>query len=128
MGGAFRTIVDYGPKTSRDWTTIQQEGAYEIEVSALNTMTGDTAVTTATFLFTPIVTGAGPLVTQTANPLVYIYSAPSCESGSRIRVEFQSSDGVAQSTPFQACRPKHTNNFYVAGLRADTQYSAHHTI
>jgi hypothetical protein len=35
-GGDFHTIVDYGPNSSLNWTTIQREGTYEIEVSAMS--------------------------------------------------------------------------------------------
>jgi hypothetical protein len=35
-GGDFHSIVDYGPNSSLNWTTIQREGTYEIEVSAMS--------------------------------------------------------------------------------------------
>src|SRR5277367_6832021 len=38
-GAGFRTLVDYGPKASLTWATIEREGAYQIEVAVFN---GDT--------------------------------------------------------------------------------------
>src|SRR5262245_22781095 len=33
-GAGFRTVKDYGPDNTLDWTATEQEGAYDIEVSA----------------------------------------------------------------------------------------------
>lgn len=128
LDGAFRTVVDYGPNSSLAWTTIQREGAYVIEVSAKNKDTGDEGASALTFTFTSLVAGGAPAVTPTANPLVFIYSAPPCPSGSRIRVKFQALNGIAQDTPWAACHPGHSMNFYLAGMRANTQFSASHSI
>src|SRR4051812_29874642 len=43
LGSNFHTLVDYGPKSSVDWSTIAREGSYEIEVTAQNGSTGETA-------------------------------------------------------------------------------------
>src|SRR5579884_3348686 len=32
----FRTVVDFGPGSSLEWTTIEREGAWEIEASVKN--------------------------------------------------------------------------------------------
>jgi hypothetical protein len=40
-GGDFRTVVDYGPKSALTWSTIDQEGSYQIEVSVQNYDTGE---------------------------------------------------------------------------------------
>jgi len=124
--GAFRPVMDFGPKQSLNWTTIQKEGSYEMEVSAKNGDTGEVATTSTLFAFNSLVIGTKAVVTPTAHPLVYIYSASSCAAGSRMRVEFKSPDGVVQDTPWQACKPAHSMNFYLAGLRASTRYSAYH--
>ncbi len=128
MSGAFHTLRDYGPKSSLDWTTIQQEGAYEMEVSVKNNADSDEATASLLFTFTSLATGDAPIGTPTANPLVFVYSAPPCASGSRMRVEFQSPDGFVQDTPWEACHPEHSMNFYLAGMRANTPYTAYHRI
>jgi len=126
--GTLHTIVDYGPKSSLDWSVIQQEGDYEMEVLVKNDATGDEAAASSLFTFTSLAASGVPGVTPTANPLVFIYSAPPCASGSRMRVEFQSPDGSVQDTPWEVCRPGRSMNFYLAGMRAKSQYTAHHTI
>ena len=125
---AYQTLVDFGPKASLDWTTIQHEGAYEMQVSVKNTTTGDQAVTSVQFTFTSLVNNNAPTITPTANPLVFIYSVPPCANGGRIRVQFQSANGSSQNTPWQGCRPAYTSNLYLAGLRATMQYTAHHML
>src|SRR5437764_7386032 len=86
----FRTVVDYGPRSTFDWTTIQREGTYLVETSVRNNATGEVVQETVAFTFTKLVTGQQAVVTGTANPLVFIYSAPPCRRGSRMRVVFAS--------------------------------------
>ena len=43
-GADFRTVVDYGPNASLTWTTIAQEGAYQIEAAVFNSDTLEEAV------------------------------------------------------------------------------------
>src|SRR5580698_4155666 len=52
-GPDFHTLVDYGPKTSLVWTTIQDEGLYAIEGSVKNLNSGATASGSVTFRFEP---------------------------------------------------------------------------
>jgi hypothetical protein len=125
-GANFRTIVDYGPNPSLTWTTIDQEGAYQIEVAVLNSDTLEQSVTTSTMSFSPLVSGAGSVVTPSANPLVFIYSAPPCPSGERIRVQFQTSTGPVQYTPYQPCVAGSSRNFYLAGMLQGTAYLLQH--
>jgi arylsulfate sulfotransferase len=128
LGQDPRTVVDYGPKASLDWSAIDREGAYQIEVSVKNKDTGDTADASAMFVLTSLVTNEVPVVTPTANPLVFIYSAPPCRAGGRMKVQFQSPDGFLQTTPYKSCDSGFSMNFYLAGMRPNTQYSAQHMI
>ena len=123
--GSYRIIRDYGPISTLTWTASDHEATYEIEVAAANLDTGDTGSGSAAFEFDPIAI-AGPVISPTANSLIFLYSAPPCAAGRRIRVEFTSPDGIRQATPFKACTPSHTTNFYLAGLRPHTAYTAHH--
>src|ERR1051325_3967342 len=45
-----------------------------------------------------------------------------------MRVLFQSAEGVVQSTPYLDCAPGLTMNFYLAGMRAKSQYFAFHIV
>ena len=123
----LRTVIDYGPKSSFTWSTISGEGLYQIEVSVQNQDTGEIVSRRALFQLTPLAT-SGAAVTPTSHPLVFIYSAPPCQPGSSMRVQFQAADGTIQSTPSKACDGQTTMNFYLAGIRADSEYTAWHLI
>jgi arylsulfate sulfotransferase len=125
--GPYHIIRDYGPVSTLMWTASDHEGTYEMDVAASNLDTGDMASGSTTFEFDPIATGE-PVISPTANSLIFLYSAPACAAGRRIRVEFTSPDGIWQPTPFKDCNPGHTTNFYLAGLRANTTYIAQHAI
>ncbi len=150
-GDQLHVVRDYGPANTLDWTASQYEGTYEIEVSARNNFTGETAAATVNYQVSPVATGDTPVISATANPLVFLYSAPPCGGLQSMRVEMVSSDGVSQSTPYQSCRPPcpddqptgvpqarirtavHcgpplTMNLYLAGLRPNSAYSVRHVI
>lgn len=124
VGDDFRTVIDFGPKSVLDWTTIEREGTYEMEVTVKNFNTGDTASTSEMFQFLPLAIGQSPVVTPSVHPLVFIYSAPPCADGSRMRVQFSIAGGATQSTPFKTCLPDASMNFYLAGMYPNTPYTA----
>ena len=124
----FSVIRDYGPENSLDWTASEHEGDYEIEVSARNNDSGEVNVTTAVFSVTPAATGDTPVISGTSLPLVFLYSAPACAAGSRMRVQFQTPDGFQQSTSPKPCDGVMTMNFYLAGMRAETEYTIQHLV
>jgi len=123
----FRTVVDFGPNANLDWTTIAQEGEVLVEAAVRNVATGETATTEIPYTFTRLAQ-TGPVATATAHPLVFIYSAPPCPMGARMRVRFSTAGGPATVTPLAPCNGRHTMNFYLAGMRPATAYTAIHTI
>ena len=125
VGQNFRTVVDYGPNSTLNWTTIDQEGSYEVEVSVRSGDGTQQASTSAIIALAPLATGSTPVITPTANPLVFIYSASACSPGQSLSVQFTSPEGITQSTPSKACNG-FTMNFYLAGMRALTQYTIQH--
>ena len=129
-GQEFRVIKDFSPSNSFDWTASDFDGPFEIEVTARDLETGESATRTRPFLMqSRVVSGGAAMISPTSHPLVFLYSAPPCPAGSRIFVEFGRADGGAiQRTPFRDCQPGLSINFYVAGLRAGTQYTASHLI
>jgi hypothetical protein len=128
IGSDHRIIRDFGIFSSLDWTT-DSEGYYEIEVAARNPNGSDVAYNSVIIQWTAIASpGNSPVVTPTTNSLLFLYSASACPLGQRMRVEFQGPEQVMQSTPFKDCKPGATMNFYIAGLRADTNYTAHHRL
>lgn len=126
-GRDYRTIIDYGPKSSLNWTTIEEEGTYLMEVSVKNINTGEMGSSTVLYMFEPIPTPNGPVITPSANPLVYIYTAPPCTSG-RMKVQFQSAGGFVQTTPSKPCRATHSMNFYLAGALPSAALTAQYVL
>ena len=129
-GQEFRTVKDFGPSNSLDWTPSDYDGAFEIEVTARNLDTGESTGISQDFeMSSRVAAGGDALVTPTSHPLVFLYSAPSCPSGSRIQVEFRRADGgTVQRTPFRDCQPGLSANFYLGGMRGGTQYVARHAV
>jgi arylsulfate sulfotransferase len=124
----FKVIRDFGPDSTLDWTAADHEGFYEIEVTARALDSGETAEASAVFQWLSRVCGESPVISPTSNSLVFLYSAPPCRNGQRMRVRFRGPDGAVQSTPFAACEHGLSMNFYLAGLRPGTEYTAWHTI
>ena len=123
-GGEFQTVRDFGPGPSLDWTTLDRDGTYQIEVTAEDMVSGDTMVATSDVQFDPLTEKEKEMVTPTANALVYIFSAPPCSAGGRMRVAFQSDAGAVTYTPYKDCGA-HSLNFYLAGMLPQTTYRAY---
>ena len=124
----FRVARDYGPSNVLKWAATEHEGLYEIEVSLRNIDTGESATTSAVYTVVSRVRSDSPIISETSNPLVFLYSAPPCPDGSRMKVQFQAVDGPIQSTPYKDCRSNLSMNFYLAGLPADTDYAVKNII
>ena len=110
------------------WVPTGVEGTYKIQVVAKDFVSGQSASKTVAFLVEPVVTGSTPVVEKTANPLVALFSAPSCASGSTMRVAYQMQ--TASSMPIQegatnwvGCHPPATMTFEVAGMYPSTAYN-----
>lgn len=127
LGRSYQLIRDFNPAVDMDWTATANEGTYEIEVTARDLATGDTATTSTLFQFAPRATAKEAAVSPTANALVFLYSAPACESGGRMRVTFSTENGPLTRTPYKNCTGL-TMNFHLAGMRPETNYTAFHTL
>jgi arylsulfate sulfotransferase len=100
------------------------EGVYQVQVVVKDFASGETASKTVQFQVTPLATGGAPVAVGTANPLVALFSAPSCAAGSAMRVLFQtqSRSAPATVTNWAPCRPPRTMTFEVAGMYPGTAY------
>jgi arylsulfate sulfotransferase len=125
--GNLHLIRDFGPDPELTWSTIEGEGFYQMELTTRNLDTGETSVTTANVLFTPLAKDT-PVLTRTVHPLVMIYSAPPCPAGSTITVNYAGPSGVTEQTHKKTCEDGSTMNFYVAGLRQESMYQMWHVI
>ena len=128
FGQDLRVVKDYSPDNTLDWTQANQEGIYQVDVTVRNVQTGQVAHADNWYYVQSNVSGGQPVITPTTHPLVFLYSAPPCPAGSKMNVTFTSADGWTQTTPTKNCTGTFSMNFYLAGLRAGTQYVAQHVI
>jgi hypothetical protein len=105
------------------WATIAGEGTYIIQVIAKDFVSGETATAMANFKLATRVTKKAAAVHKTANPLVALFSAPSCAAGSNMRVAFYTGTATPNYTSWAQCNPPISMNFYVAGMLPSTAYS-----
>ncbi len=117
--GAVRTIRDFGPVDTLDWTSLD-EGRHELEVTARDRIGQEVETAMSSFQLASRVVG-GALVSSTAQPLVFLFSSPGCGVG-RARARFESAAGVVQFTSSKPCAAGRSLNFYLAGLRPNTIY------
>lgn len=123
-GAGFHLIRDFSPSDTLDWTSIEREGNYEIEVTAKDLASGETKSAVAPFQLLSRVPGDRAVMSPTANPLVYLFSAPPCRAGDRMRVEFRTEGFAPVRTPYRDCLNGLSMNFYLAGLRPESTYAA----
>jgi hypothetical protein len=126
-GSPLRIVRDFSTRPQLDWTPLE-DGPIDVEVTVRNIGTGDSSTATTTYLVGSRVTAGAPVVSPTLHPLVALYSAPPCTTGS-IRVRFAvQGGGREQFTPSKPCGNGRSVNFYLAGLYADTAYDIRHEI
>jgi hypothetical protein len=104
------------------WVPTDLEGIYGIQVVIKDFTTGETAKQTSLYTVSPLVTGSAPVAVKTANPLVALFSAPSCAAGSTMRASFQeqSNKTPATLTGWSSCHPPSTMTFEIAGMYPTT--------
>ena len=94
LGGDFQLIRDYSPVNWLEWTAGKYQGSYDIEIAARDLDSGEVGRGYSMFQFTSRVVGHQAVVWPTSNSLVFLYSAPACPPGDRMRVEFTDPGGV----------------------------------
>jgi len=107
------------------WALTGIDGTYQVQAIAKDFKSGESASQTATFVVTSPVTGGNPVVQKTQNPLVALFTAPSCSAGSTIRASFQPQSGSvpATTTYWSACQPPASVTFEIAGMYPSTAYN-----
>ena len=105
------------------WVPTVIEGSHQIQVVVKDFSSGETASQTITYNLTSRVTNGQPVVTPTANPLVALFSTPSCPAGSQMRVAFQQSgSSTFTRTGWLNCHPPLSMNVEIAGMYPATTY------
>lgn len=129
IGEDFRTVKDFGPDNSFEWTAADYDGVFEIEASVRGTAPASAiASTKARFQMLSNITAGFAKVTATSHPLVFLYSAPPCAPEHRIRVRFHSAGEPVHYTDWKPCKAGASVNFYLAGMYPQTGYTARHII
>ena len=122
--GNSQVVQDFDTANTLTWVAATREGNFDITVVARNQSTQQTASRTASFVITSRIPqgSSTPVITPTSNPLVFLYSAPPCATGSSMRVNFWSADSF-QNTNARPCLGNVSMNFYLAGMTASTEFS-----
>ncbi len=107
------------------WALTGPDGVFQVQVVAKDFKTGESATETVSFTVNSPLTGNSPVVQPTQNPLVALFTAPSCAGGSGIRVSFQPQSGStpATITNWVPCHPPSSMTFEIAGMYPSTVYS-----
>jgi arylsulfate sulfotransferase len=127
-GATFRIVRDFHPAPVFEWRRYEDEGNYEIEVTARNKAAGQQTVSSATFVLVSRVSGSNAVISPTGHRLVRLYSAPPCPAGSRIRAIFNTGTEPLANTPWKTCEADRSRNFLIAGLRPNTTYRVMHQL
>ena len=133
-GGALTTVKQFNVGTLSGskwksqafaWALTGMDGTYQVQVVAKDFTSGESASKTVSFVVTSPVTGANPVVQQTQNPLVALFTAPPCPAGSTISVSFQPQSGSAPATTtnWANCAPPAATTFEIAGMYPTTAYN-----
>jgi arylsulfate sulfotransferase len=126
--GAYSLIRDFGPESVLVWGTIKRSGDYQLEVTARDLSSGETARSLIRIRLTPLVDGTRPVIQPTPHPSVFIYSSPQCPRGSFMQVRVNGPAGHAYETQWEPCDPRYSKNFYLAGFRPSSTYTAQHVL
>ncbi|HVP00267.1 MAG TPA: aryl-sulfate sulfotransferase [Bryobacteraceae bacterium] len=126
-GSPFRVVRDFSSQATCNWRPDLFEHQARVKVTLKNIATKMTAESELPFQIVPRVKGQQPVATPTANPLVALFSAPPCPQGSRFRAAFrrEGDSGEWFHTGIEPCSGARTNNIYVAGMLADSNYEMH---
>jgi arylsulfate sulfotransferase len=134
--GAVAMVKDFVPGTlsggawtspSWVWVPTGTDGVYKIQVVAKDFGAGQSASKTISYTVKAVVTGSTPVAEKTANPLVALFSTPSCAKGSEIRAVYEVQTASALpiqggNTNWVACQPPSGVTFEVAGMYPSTAY------
>jgi arylsulfate sulfotransferase len=119
-GGPFRMVRDFSQEPTFFWSPDLYE--HEARIRMTVRLAKETSDAEIPFAIVPRAKSAA-LITPTSHPLVALFSAPPCSEGAQFRVAFRPrGQEVSMRTPDEPCHASITNNVYVAGMRADSDY------
>jgi hypothetical protein len=124
--GVPHIVRDFSPDNTFPWTPMQ-EGVYDIRVTVKSGFDSQDSSYAGVFdTVNPLVTGNDAVITPTTNPLVALYSAPPCDTGT-IQVNFRALGTTEwMHTDAKPCQPGLSVNFLVAGMLPNWTYEMVH--
>jgi len=124
--GVPHIVRDFSPDNTFPWTPMQ-EGVYDIRVTVKSGFDSQDSSYAGVFdTVNPMVTGNDAVITPTTNPLVALYSAPPCDTGT-IQVNFRALGTTEwMHTDAKPCQPGLSVNFLVAGMLPNWTYEMVH--
>lgn len=122
-GGPFRIVRDFSQDPGFIWAPELYEHDATIRLTVRNRSNKETADSEMGFRIVSRVKGSNAMVTPTSHPLIALFSAPACSDGADFSVAFRrKGDEQVTRTPSIPCHTGLSNNQYIAGMRADTDY------
>jgi hypothetical protein len=122
----FQTISDFQLAPTFNWAQNLVEGPYHLQVTARDnnypTVYSEVVVP---YTISPRAAPGLYVVSPTTHPLVALFSAPACPTGSSMRVMFapQGNTSSPYFTNLRPCTGTKTMNIQIGGLIANTQYT-----
>ena len=123
----LRVLRDFQASSQLVWAVTESEGTYTVRVIARDKSARKTASNQIKFDVTSRLTGDGPAINATANPLVALYSAPGCEAGASMHIRFEIGS-KASTTNAAPCTPGVSMNFYIGGMLPGTTYNMSYVV
>ncbi|HUE00693.1 MAG TPA: aryl-sulfate sulfotransferase [Bryobacteraceae bacterium] len=108
------------------WVPTSVNGTFSIEAVAKDFGSGETNTLTVSFVVSAVASGSTPVAEKTANPLVALFSASPCATGSQMRVAYQVQGKSGQpvlTTNFMPCHATGAMTFEVGGMYPSTAYT-----
>src|SRR5438067_3457939 len=116
-GGPLHVVRDFSQQKEFVWRPQLYEHDATVHVTVRNNVTKETAEAELPFRIVSRIKGSQPVVTPTSNPLIALFSAPTCPEGRRFRVAFQrqgdmddTRDKALSHTALENCRGSRSGN------------------
>jgi arylsulfate sulfotransferase len=126
LSANYVTVHDFEISPSFNWAQNLIEGSYHLRVTARDSnYPGVYSEIVIPYTILPRATSTQYVVSDTNHPLVALFSAPACHTGTSMRVAFIPT-GSTQSpyyTNFRKCSGTKTMNLLIGGLIAATEYN-----
>ena len=124
----YTTLQDFSLLASFTWVPTFSEGTYQLRTTARDFLSGETSQQIISFTTNSLLVGGAAAVNPTSHPLVALFSAPTCATGSQIRISLQKNGAsTATYTDWRNCHAR-SQNFLIGGMAASTTYAMNYQV